>query len=65
MMKGKKSEFEGTFEKGNKIKGNLMTEFGVYEGGFKNGLMHDTVAKFRYFDGKTYNGPFEFGEMHG
>ena len=27
--------------------------------------MHDENGSFKWFDGKHYVGPFEFGEMHG
>ena len=27
--------------------------------------MHDSNASFRWYDGRTYVGPFEFGELHG
>ena len=48
-----------------KAKGKLKTETGEYEGEFKGGLMHDSNASFRWYDGRTYVGPFEFGELHG
>lgn len=64
-MKGLKSEFEGKFSKGVKVEGRLVTDYGVYEGKFLNGLMHDKNGKFKWYDGKIYNGGFEFGEMHG
>jgi hypothetical protein len=64
-MKGVKSEFEGIFSKGVKVMGQLITDLGIYEGKFVNGLMHDASGRFKWYDGKTYNGGFEFGEMHG
>jgi hypothetical protein len=50
-LKGKKSKFNGEFQKGDKVRPRdqneegekewLTTESGQYEGKFKYGLMHD------------------------
>jgi len=65
VKKGMRSQFEGNFIKGKKVEGKLSTEYGTYEGSFQNGLMHGKICKFTWLDGKAYDGPFEFGEMHG
>lgn len=60
-----KSMFKGRFERGLKVEGELSTPYGKYQGRFLNGLMHDARAKFTWHDGRVYEGPFEFGQMHG
>ena len=43
------------------MKGVLKTKTGEYEGEFKYGLMHDPKASFKWYDGRHYIGPFEYG----
>lgn len=62
---GTRSKFKGRFERGEKVEGELATEYGKYEGQFRHGLMHDSKGRFAWYDGKVYEGSFEFGEMHG
>lgn len=43
------------------MEGSLKTEHGEYFGKFKNGLMHDEKARFKWNDGREYIGGFEYG----
>ena len=58
IQKGSKGVYDGTFENGYKVGNTLATEHGTYSGKFVNGLMHDPNAKFKWYDGMEYSGPF-------
>ena len=60
-----KGHFRGKFFKGLKTEGELTTPYGKYVGKFQNGLMHDPKGRFTWNDYRYYEGPFEFGQIHG